>query len=173
MVLVGLMSDSHDNMGNVERAMEVFRREHISLVFHLGDIVSPFIVRRMIELRWSGLRVIGVFGNNDGDKWLLTRLFTEAGWFISHGPRIHEVGGKRVLVFHGHDGVEFTERIADSYAAGMGVDMVFYGHTHRRRVAEVNGVLVVNPGEVYGGLTGEASVAIVDLDAGKAWFERL
>ncbi len=172
-MLVGVMSDSHDNMENVVRAMEFFRRERISTVFHLGDIVSPFIVRKMIEMRWEGLRVIAVFGNNDGDKWLLTRLFNEAGWFISHGPRIHELGGKRILVFHGHDGIEFTERIADSYAMGMGVDIVLYGHTHRKRVARVGDVLVVNPGELYGGLTGEAYVAVVDIVEGEARHHRI
>ena len=37
-----------------------------------------------------------------------------------------------------------------------------YGHTHRPEVREQVSLLIVNPGEVYGHLTGRSTVALVD-----------
>ncbi len=165
MVVVGVMSDSHDSMDGVVKAMEVFREHGVRTIIHLGDIVSPFIVKKMVELSWSGLVVYAVYGNNDGDKMLLYKLFSKAGWSIDNGPRIVDVGGKKVLLMHGYSGIDFTVNIAYSIARNFeGIDAVFYGHTHRLDHSIVNNKLVVNPGEVYGGLYGKSTIAIADLE---------
>jgi predicted phosphodiesterase len=39
---------------------------------------------------------------------------------------------------------------------------VVYGHTHKPDVRKNNGVLVVNPGETGGWLTGKSTVALLD-----------
>ncbi len=174
MVLVGVMSDSHDNMANVEKAFNIFREHGVEAIIHLGDIISPFIVKKMAELSWSGLMVYAVYGNNDGDKPLLYRLFSEKGWSIWDGPRVIEVGGKKLLLMHGYNGIEHTREIAYSTASSYkGLDAVLYGHTHKRDHRVVDGVLVLNPGETYGYLFGEPSIAILDLEEMKVEFIEL
>jgi len=37
-----------------------------------------------------------------------------------------------------------------------------YGHTHRPEIRREGSLLIVNPGEVYGHLTGRSTVALVD-----------
>ncbi len=163
-MLLGVMSDSHDNMENVVKALNIFRERGVNYIVHLGDIVSPFIARKMVELKWGNLYVSAVYGNNDGDKILLRKIFEKAGWKIDYGPRIEEISGRRIFLMHGYNGIEFTKKIAYSIAREKDIDLVLYGHTHQKDQISINDTLVVNPGEVYGSLYGEASIAIIDLE---------
>ncbi len=170
-MLIGVMSDSHDNMTNVIKAMNIFKEKGVKYIIHLGDIISPFIARKMADLGWKELTVEAVYGNNDGDKILLRKIFEKVGWSIDNGPRMIDVGNRRILIMHGYNGIDFTKRIAYSLAKNMnGIDAVFYGHTHKKDIKKINGRLVLNPGEVYGGLFGKPSIAIVDLDTLSAEF---
>ena len=38
---IGIISDSHDHVDNIRRAVSVFREASVELVIHAGDIVSP------------------------------------------------------------------------------------------------------------------------------------
>ena len=163
-MLLGIMSDSHDNMNNVIKAFNIFRDRGIEYIIHLGDIISPFIVRKMIELRWGQLFVNAVYGNNDGDKVLLRKIFDSIGWKIDNGPRIEEIYGKRVFLMHGYNGIDFTKTLAYTIAKQKIADIVLYGHTHRPDEKNIDGTLVINPGETYGLLYGKATIAIVDLN---------
>jgi len=64
-MLIGLMSDSHDNLPMIRKAVDYFNSMKAELVFHAGDIVAPFC---MDELSRLNCRLIAVFGNNDGEK---------------------------------------------------------------------------------------------------------
>ena len=63
-MLVGIISDSHDHLDNIERAMQRFEREEVSRILHPGDIVAPFAARLLQEHRFCPLDII--YGNNDG-----------------------------------------------------------------------------------------------------------
>jgi len=39
---IGIMSDSHDNMNMVAKAVELFNQRGVSRVLHAGDIIAPF-----------------------------------------------------------------------------------------------------------------------------------
>ncbi len=172
-LIIGVMSDSHDNMHNVEKALKAFREMSVKVVVHLGDIISPFIVRRMAELKYEGLTIIAIYGNNDGDRVLLNKMFTSAGWRILDSPAVEVINGRKLLMMHGHGGVEYSRELAYSLARGMDVDAVLYGHTHHRDGRVINGKVVLNPGETYGYLTGSATVATLDLDEMKPEFIEL
>ncbi|MEM1767624.1 MAG: YfcE family phosphodiesterase, partial [Candidatus Bathyarchaeia archaeon] len=66
-MLIGLMSDTHDNLPMVEKAVSLLNDRKVELVLHAGDYVAPFVIPKLRELK---AKVIGVFGNNDGDKEL-------------------------------------------------------------------------------------------------------
>lgn len=172
-LIIGVMSDSHDNIHNVEKALKAFREMDIKLVIHLGDIISPFIVRRMAELKYEGLTITAIYGNNDGDRVLLNKMFTSAGWRILDSPALEVVSGKKLLMMHGHGSIEYSRELAYSLARGMDVNAVLYGHTHQKDSKIINDKVVLNPGETYGHLTGSATVAILDLDEMKPKFIEL
>ena len=43
-MLVGLISDTHDNLPMVEKAVKRLNEEKVGLVLHAGDYVAPFVI---------------------------------------------------------------------------------------------------------------------------------
>lgn len=65
---IGLISDSHDQMPHIKKAVTVFKKEGVELVLHAGDFCSPFTIPP-----FDGLELKAVFGNNDGDHYLILK----------------------------------------------------------------------------------------------------
>ena len=74
--MIGIISDSHDNLAAIRKAVEFFNKKQVKAVLHAGDIISPFTVREFKELN---PKLYFVFGNNDGDRVTLTKKFEEIG----------------------------------------------------------------------------------------------
>jgi len=162
-MLIGIMSDTHDHVPKVVEALRTLKERGVEAIIHLGDIISPFVVKRMVkELENTGIRVFAIKGNNDGDVALLTKLFREAGWEFYTSPTIISVGDKRFLIMHGYNGIDWTEALAVTIVKMENIDAVLFGHTHRKFVKSVDGKLVLNPGEVCGYLTGVSSVVVLN-----------
>ena len=149
---IGVISDTHDNLPKIKKAVELFNKEGAQLVIHAGDIIAPFAAEAMSELR---CRVIAVLGNNDGEKIILARKFEDIGELHANMAQI-EISGKKIAVVHYSDSVE-------ALVASGQFDIVIYGHTHKIDVRQGK-TLVVNPGECGGWVTGKSTVAVVDLD---------
>lgn len=146
-MLVGVISDSHDNLPNIKRAVARFNERKVSLVLHAGDLIAPFALEPLEALQAPYL---GVFGNNDGER---VGLGQKSKGRLRAGPLIKEVGGKVLALAHS----EFE--IPDGK-----YDLVITGHTHRARVLKKWGTLYLNPGEAGGWRYGLSTIAIVDLD---------
>jgi len=73
-MLIGIMADTYDNLPMVERAIRRLNEAKVELALHTGDYVSPFVIPLFKELK---AKLIGVFGNNDGDHELLKKRFSE------------------------------------------------------------------------------------------------
>ena len=157
---MGVVSDSHDNLDNVDKAINVLRERGVRIVFHLGDYVAPFTLLRFIN---AGLRVIGVFGNNDGERLGLARVASINGSEIHDPPHQVFIRGKKILLIHGVGPAERTRELVESLASSKRYDAILYGHTHFIDNRVVGDTLVLNPGELYGKLSGRASLAILNL----------
>ncbi|MGD9675486.1 MAG: metallophosphoesterase [Candidatus Bipolaricaulia bacterium] len=149
---IGILSDSHDNLPALERIVERFNAESVDLVLHAGDFVSPFTAVPLSRLRAP---LVGVFGNNDGDRPYLVRRYEGIGT-LHAGVHTFEVDGLRVILMH-------QPRSIDGLAASGEHDLIVYGHTHQvdLRVAP-DGPVVINPGEAGGWLTGHSTAALFD-----------
>jgi len=159
-MLIGLISDTHDHLTMIERAVAFFNNKKVSTVLHAGDVISPFTARRFKECR---SRLILVYGNNDGDRSNLQRVFSEIGAQFYWPAAILELDGRKVLVLHGED-LKLVEEIA---VKNM-FDLIVSGHTHEPSVREIGGTLWVNPGEACGYLTGKPTVALYDSSSHRA-----
>ncbi len=73
---IGILSDTHDNLPMVEKAVARLNGLSPDLVLHAGDFVSPFVIPGLARLSCP---CIGVFGNNDGDRAALAARAREAG----------------------------------------------------------------------------------------------
>lgn len=154
-MLVGLISDTHDNLPMVDRAVARLNEENVGLVLHAGDYVAGFVIPRFVELK---ARLIGVFGNNDGDHDLLRKRFSENKKLDLRGIFAEvKADDSRIALLHGGD-VELLKSLIDKES----FDVVVYGHTHVAEVSRKGETLVVNPGEACGYLTGKPTLALLD-----------
>ena len=64
-----------------------------------------------------------------------------------------------------------NKEVLDAVIASKKYDVVIYGHTHERVFEEVDDVLVINPGECCGYLTGIPTIGI--LDTGKKEYKEI
>lgn len=160
-MLVGVISDTHDNLEAVDKAVKVFKEKRVEMVLHLGDIIAPFTLARFKE---NGIeKLIAVFGNNCGERLGLKRVASEHGYIINEPPHILELEGKRILMLHGWGPIQHTRNLVESLARSGDYDIILYGHTHQVDVRRVSGTLVVNPGEACGCLTGKKTIAVLDV----------
>ncbi|MGQ9551798.1 MAG: metallophosphoesterase [Candidatus Bathycorpusculaceae bacterium] len=156
-MLVGLISDTHDNLPMVEKTIEKLNDERVKLVLHAGDYIAPFVIPKFRELN---AKLIGVFGNNDGDRELLKKRFGENESLDMRGNFAEvAVDGLKIALLHGSE-TELLKALINSES----FDVVVYGHTHKAEVYKKGKTLIVNPGEVCGYLTGKSTIALLDTD---------
>jgi putative phosphoesterase len=154
---IGIMSDIHDNVWALADALT--RVQGCEALLVLGDLCAPFTVTAIAE-GFSG-PVHVVWGNNDGDRLLITRNADRAGNVTLHGDIAElEIDGRSILMTHYYD-------VARAVAQGQAHDLVCYGHSHRQRLDRVGDTVLVNPGEVMGRF-GVRSVALYDTETGEA-----
>jgi putative phosphoesterase len=156
-MLVGLMADTHDCLPMVEKAIKKFNEERVELVLHAGDYVAPFVIPRFKDLK---AKLIGVFGNNDGDRELLKKRFSENAKLEIRGNFAEiKVGNAKIALLHGSE-----EELLKALIESETFNIVVHGHTHKAETYRKGKTLVVNPGEVCGYLTGKSTIALLDTE---------
>lgn len=156
-LLVGLISDTHDRLPMIDKAIRVLNDENVELVLHAGDYVSPFVIPKFKELK---ARFIGVFGNNDGDHEFLKRRFSEDKHLEIRGSFAKLIlGDAKIALLHGSD-----EDLLNALIDSEGFDVVVYGHAHEAKIHRKGKTLIVNPGELCGYLTGRSTIALLDTE---------
>jgi len=160
-MLVGLISDTHDNLPQVEKAVKRLNEEKVEVVLHAGDYTSPFVIPKFKALN---CRLIGVFGNNDGDHELLKKRFSETSNCEVRG-RFTEIEseGFKIALLHG-DETELQNALVNC----GGFDCVVSGHTHIAVNKAKGKTLVVCPGEICGYLYNKSTLALLDTEKREA-----
>jgi putative phosphoesterase len=154
---IGIISDIHDNIWALADVLAGL--QDCEALLCLGDLCAPFTITAIAE----GFRgpVHLVWGNNDGDKLLISRNANKAGNVTLHGEFAElEFDGRSVALTH-------YPHIARALAAGEQYDLVCYGHNHERNATWMGRTLLLNPGEVMGRL-GVRSYAVYDTRRGDA-----
>ncbi|GAB4561403.1 MAG: metallophosphoesterase [Anaerolineae bacterium] len=160
---IAVMSDIHDNIWNLEKALKAIQARGAEAIICCGDFCAPFSLKQIADSFPGPIHV--VFGNNDGDPLLLSRIASRyEGRVQLHGIYAEiELGGRRIAVIHYP---EPARRIAQS-----GVfDLVLYGHDHQRHVEQVGRTTLANPGEVMG-RWGSPTFGLYDTETGS--FEQI
>jgi putative phosphoesterase len=160
-MLVGIMSDTHDHLPFVGKAVKKLIDEKVELVLHAGDYVSPFVISHFKPFKG---RFIGVFGNNDGDHEFLKRRFAEFGLEIRGLFAELEIDGLRVALLHGGEsgGPPGASELLKSLISSECYDVIVHGHVHEAKAYKKGKTLIINPGEVCGYLTEKPSIAVLD-----------
>jgi putative phosphoesterase len=166
---IGIISDTHDQIDRIKKAIALFRKEKVELVYYLGDICSPFSLVYFKELSCS---VKAVFGNNDGDLNKLTN-FKPSNMEFFDRFYVDEYNGKKIALFHG-DPKEWVDTLFESKR----YDLLLCGHSHVAEIKKNEKTLMINPGSLLGQIENhkdwtKPSVAIYNFEKDKAEIRRI
>lgn len=153
--MIGIMADTHDHVEATTRAVNLFNDRKVSMTIHAGDLVSPFTAEPLKKLHSP---VKYVFGNNERERERIKKKME--GMDVETGDCLEiEHKNIKIVVYHGENST-----ILEALIACKEYDVVITAHSHQPEVSHEEGVLVVNPGEVCGYLTGRKTVAILDVE---------
>ena len=152
-MLIGICSDSHDHVVHIKKAVLLFKEKGVHRVIHAGDYCSPFTIPL-----FDGLKLDGIFGNNDGDKFLLMKKFDEIGASLHGDFFSFEENKLKFAVYHGTH-----PEITESLESCGKYDVVISGHTHQPKVDTNGDTICINPGSVNG-FDQDALIALFDTD---------
>ncbi len=152
---IGVISDTHNNLKNVARIVDLMNDSGVAAIVHTGDITQAKTLDVLAKLNAP---MVGVFGNNDiGEKEALETAMLNHGFDFRDPPFEFTWHNRRIIVVH--DPLEFDGHLNSSH------DVALHGHTHRHRFEHVNSTLVFNPGECAGMISGLNAVGVLDLES--------
>lgn len=155
---IAILSDSHDNIPNTEKALKWINKNKIKTIIHCGDLAAPSMLSLVIAPNFKG-EVHFVHGNV-GDKELLEEIAKKFKKFKIHGE-----AGKLVI---DDKTIGFTHFpwLAEKMANTGKYDLIFYGHTHKPWEHKVKNCRLVNPGTLAG-MFNKATFAVYDTKTDK------
>lgn len=161
---LGIISDTHNNIGNTQRVLSLLRERGVERLLHCGDVTTANTVAL-----FAGWQIHFVYGNIDGDAEDRGELAAAVRQVIGEGAIDMEytasIDGVAFAVCHGHE-----RRRLDGLIHSGKYDYVFHGHTHRRRDERIGRTRVINPGSLGGLKMQSRSFCILDLAVGNADF---
>jgi len=160
---IGIISDTHDNLDNLEAALEILAAEGVTHILHCGDVCGADIIQRL-----AGFEVWIAQGNMDrgiGLPWVAEETLGRGRLAWLHKLTLD---GYSVGMIHGDN-----EEVLGNLVASGEHAYVFHGHTHRRRDQKIGCTRAINPGALGGTRKQNRSFCILDLATGKARFVEL
>lgn len=157
---IGIISDTHDDLRALERAVGVLRAEDITTLLHCGDLCTPSVLEALSDFDTWIAR-----GNMDRHEALepTAHEVLGAGRLADHHHLT--LAGQSVVLMHGHQEGELRQLISAGDHA-----YVVHGHTHRRRDQRIGPTHVVNPGALGGMRWQRRSFCILDLEGNQTAF---
>lgn len=125
---IAIISDTHDNMANLGKAIKWINKEKVTLVLHCGDICTQQTMDWVIAQFQGEIKFVK--GNGDYGLDIQEKFETS-------------VAGKRIGATHFPDA---AKKMAESGR----YDVIFHGHTHMPWEEKIGNCRVVNPGELAG-----------------------
>ncbi len=159
---IGIISDTHDNIKDTKKALELFKKEKVKTIIHSGDLTAPFMIDIIDKYN---IKTHLVFGNID-DRFLTTKKSLESKNIVLHGNIAEiKIQGKKFFINH-------FPKIAELAYKTKEYDYVIYGHTHKKDLRKNNKTTIINSGEILGRFK-EKTIAILDLKTKKVEFYKI
>ena len=151
---IAILSDIHDQLEQLKKALKAIN-DTDALLF-CGDLCSPFVIKALGEGYSKQIHM--VFGNNDGDLYRITENSKAYPHMQLHGE-LAELTFDEVRF-----GMNHFDNIARVLAESGRYDVVCFGHNHQFELTQTDNCLLINPGEIYGGLTGNSTLVLYNTE---------
>ena len=151
---IGVVSDTHNNLKNIQIIINLFNDEKVPVVIHTGDITNANTLEQFSKLNSE---LIGVYGNNDRNESGLKEVAQKNNFQFQEPPKRLSLLDREIVVFHEPDSINHF------LSENKMINVVLYGHTHRYENTTKNGILYFNPGESAGMQKGSNAIGILDL----------
>ncbi|MEM2115705.1 MAG: YfcE family phosphodiesterase [Candidatus Woesearchaeota archaeon] len=165
-MLIALFSDTHDNAEKIIQALDICRTREINTILHCGDLIAPMTLQF-----FQGFTVYFVRGNCDGDILNIKKNLEIINGHYLGDFGIVNIDNRKIALYHGNNS-ELLFAVSN-----LDVDIVAYGHTHRKNLEIVDKnnkkKIIINPGCFYNSKTFENSFAIINLETLEVEFVRV
>lgn len=150
---IAVVSDTHNSIINLEKAIKEIRSRQIKHLIHCGDLTLSHTLQPC-----GNLFIYLVFGNGDFDQEAISQelktLNPESSASITQDFSLY---GQRFFVAHGDN-----HRLIQTALASSTYDWVLQGHTHRFKDELFGRTRWLNPGALGGKSFDDLSFAIID-----------
>jgi hypothetical protein len=141
---IAIISDTHDNLANLKKALSLIEKEGAKSLIHCGDIFEPETAKEILENFFGETHL--VLSNVDEDYFReigenFFKLFPQMKIWRKFGEI--EIDKKKIAFSH-------SPRIAFQLSFSQKYDIVFYGHLHKPWETKIKKTKLVNPGNVAG-----------------------
>lgn len=150
---IGVVSDTHNNLKNVAKIVELLNEAGVDRVIHTGDVTQAKTLDVFAHL---DAPLYGVYGNNDEERDTLDAAIRRHDFEFCEPPFITTWHDRQIIVVH--DPLEFDGHLAEHH------ELALHGHTHRYRLEDWGDrTTIFNPGECAGHMQGFNAIGVVDL----------
>lgn len=133
---IAVISDTHDNLFRLEKALKEIRSREIKLLFHCGDIGTKTIE----NLKAEEIQIYAVCGNNDYFPEL-ERMCKNSNIGLFEDIGEIEIDKRKISITH-------LPKVAEYLASLKKYNIIFFGHTHRKSFKLLGDTKLVNPGDI-------------------------
>lgn len=133
---LGIVSDTHGDILNTQKAVRLLESFGVDAVLHCGDIGSTDI-----PALFGAWPTHYVLGNVDWQGRDMLVAIEEAGGVFHGRFGALAAAGRKIAFLHGDDATRFDAEIASGVW-----DLICHGHTHRANQYSEGKTLVLNPG---------------------------
>lgn len=130
-----VLSDSHGNIVRLKHAVGYANSGGIDAIIHCGDWDNA---KAVLAMKSSEIPVYGVLGNADVDPQMVPSLRNTNVNFGVDFLKLN-LGGKNIGVCH------FPGKLEEAIKS-QEYDVLFHGHTHKKKDKLIGKTRVVNPG---------------------------
>lgn len=139
---IAIISDSHDNVPNIEKFLAWADANDIELIIHCGDLAAPAVIKKFFGPRWT--KPFHYIHGNVADRELSEQVAAQFDHVTCHGDQGElKIDGKKIVFNH------YPDRAKQLATSGK-YDLVFYGHDHKPWEEKIGNTVLRNPGTLAG-----------------------
>ena len=155
---IAIVSDSHDNLPNIQKFLDWVNKNNIEMIIHCGDVAAGAVLKEFGP-KFKG-PIHFIYGNVADREHLKlkSKPFKHITCHDDQGEI--EVDGKQIAFNH-------YPWNAKKLAKTKKYDLIFYGHDHKPWDKQIGNTRLLNPGTLAG-MFAKATFAVYDTKTDKA-----